>query len=125
MNIVGGFLFWIVAFIIIAILITKYMRWVTNVALSDYFREAEIIVEGGIPEKWVVQINRRLAMNWLISIFRQNPTGTELALRKIDKLIRFFKNSQFFEDEDARTLLLSQLQDTHKRWSNMTWEELS
>jgi len=125
MNIVGGFLFWIVAFIIIAILITKYMRWVTNVALSDYFREAEIIVEGRIPKKWVIQINRRLALNRLTSIFRKNPTGTELALRKIDKLIRFFKNSQFFEDEDARTLLLSQLQDTHKRWSNMTWEELS
>ena len=65
MNIAGSFLFWIVAFIIIAILITKYMRWVTNVALSDYFREAETIVEGGIPDKWVVQINRRLAMNCL------------------------------------------------------------
>ena len=125
MNIVGGFLFWIVAFIIIAFLITKYLRWVTNIALSDYFREAEIIVEGRIPKKWVIQINRRLALNRLTSIFRKNPTGTELALRKIDKLIRFFKNSQFFEDEDARTLLLSQLQDTHKRWSNMTWEELS
>lgn len=125
MNIAGSFLFWIVAFIIIAILITKYLRWVTDVALSDYFREAETITESGIPDKWVVQINRRLAMNWLTSIFRQNPTGTELALQKIDRLFRFFENSQFFESEDARELLLSQLQETRERWSQMTWEELS
>jgi hypothetical protein len=125
MNIAGSFLFWIIAFIIIAILITKYLRWVTDVALSDYFREAETITESGIPDKWVVQINRRLAMNWLTSIFRQNPTGTELALQKIDRLFRFFENSQFFESEDARELLLSQLQETRERWSQMTWEELS
>lgn len=125
MNIAGSFLFWIIAFIIIAILITKYLRWVTDVALSDYFREAETITESGIPDKWVVQINRRLAMNWLTPIFRQNPTGTELALQKIEGLIRFFENSQFFESEDARELLLSQLQETRERWSQMTWEELS
>jgi hypothetical protein len=125
MNIAGSFLFWIVAFTIIAILITKYLRWVTDVALSDYFREAETILEDRIPDKWVVQINRRLAMNWLTSIFRQNLTGTELALQKIDRLFRFFENSQFFESEDARELLLSQLQETRERWSQMTWEELS
>ena len=125
MNIAGSFLFWIVAFIIIAILITKYMRWVTNVALSDYFREAETIVEGGIPDKWVVQINRRLAMNWLTSIIRRKPSGTELALLKLDRLIHFFENSQFFESEDARDLLLSQLQLTRDRWAIMSWEELS
>jgi hypothetical protein len=125
MNIVGSFLFWIVAFIIIAILITKYMRWVTNIALSDYFREAETIVDGGIPDKWIVQINRRLAINWLTSIFRREPSGTDLVMLKIDRLIRFFENSQFFESEDARELLLSQLQETRERWSIMSWEELS
>ena len=125
MNIAGSFLFWIVAFIIIAILITKYLRWVTDVALSDYFREAETITESGIPDKWVVQINRRLAMNWLTSIFRREQSGTELALLKIDKLIRFFKNSQFFENEDVREMLLNQLHETRERWSNITWEELS
>jgi hypothetical protein len=125
MNIVGSFLFWIVAFIIIAILITKYMRWVTNIALSDYFREAETIVDGGIPDKWIVQINRRLAINWLTSIFRREPSGTDLVMLKIDRLIRFFENSQFFESDDARELLLSQLQETRERWSIMSWEEIS
>jgi hypothetical protein len=125
MNIAGGFLFWIAAFIIISILITKYLRWVTNVALSDYFRDAETIIEGGIPDKWVVQINRRLTFNRLTSIFQREPSGTELTFVRIDKLIRFFENSQFFESEDARDLLLSQLQETRERWFNMTWEELS
>jgi|GEM_PF-5383425 hypothetical protein len=125
MNIAGSFLFWIVAFIILAILVTKYMRWVTNVALSDYFRDAETIIEGGIPDKWVVQIDRRLAFNRLTSIFQREPSGTELALVRIDKLLRFFENSRFFENEEARELLLGQLHETRERWSKMTWDELS
>ena len=125
MNIAGSFLFWIVAFIILAILVTKYMRWVTNVALSDYFRDAETIIEGGIPDKWVVQIDHRLAFNRLTSIFQREPSGTELALVRIDKLLRFFENSRFFENEEARELLLGQLHETRERWSKMTWDELS
>jgi hypothetical protein len=73
----------------------------------------------------VVQIDRRLAFNRLTSIFQREPSGTELTFVRIDKLIRFFENSQFFESEDARDLLLSQLQETRERWFNMTWEELS
>jgi hypothetical protein len=112
-------------FAIIVIFLTVYMRRVADVALTEQFRAAESIVSGHIPDRWVVLINRRLTVNKLMPIFQHNRSGIELALRRIDKLIRFFKNSPFVESEEARELLLSQLQETRKRWINMTWEELS
>jgi hypothetical protein len=112
-------------FAIIVIFLTVYMRRVADVALTEQFRAAESIVSGHIPDRWVVLINRRLTVNKLMPIFQHNRSGIELALRRIDKLIRFFKNSPFFESEEARELLLSQLQETRERWINMTWKELS
>ncbi len=109
--------------VIVAFLI-MYMRRVADIALTEQFRAAESIVSGCIPDKWVVQINRRLAANRLVPIFQCDLSGSKLALRRMDKLISFFVNSPFFENEEARDLLLAQLWDTRKRWAKMTWEEL-
>ena len=110
-----------VVFAIAACLLTVYMRRVADVALTDQFRAAETIVDGRIPDQWVVQINRRLAFP---RVLRRDISGTELALDKIDKLYRFYEKSPFFENEKARELLLEQLQETRERWAKMTWEEL-
>jgi hypothetical protein len=125
MSILTSALSIVAIFAIIVIFLSVYMRRVADVALTEQFRAAESIVSGHIPDRWVVQINRRLTVNKLMPIFQHNRSGTELALRRIDKLIRFFESSPFFESEEARELLLSQLQETRKRWSNMTWEVLS
>jgi hypothetical protein len=109
------------AFAIVVGLIIVYVRRVAGVALTDEFRAAETIVDGRLPSKWAAQINRRLALTRLL---RRNVTGTELALDKIDKLVRFYAKSPFFEDERARKLLLARLQETRERWAKMTWEEL-
>jgi 5-bromo-4-chloroindolyl phosphate hydrolysis protein len=109
--------------VIVAFLI-MYMRRVADVALTEQFRAAESIVSGRIPDRWVAQINRRLVANRLVPIFQRNLSGTELALRRIDKLIKFFVNSPFFENEEVRKLLLTQLQGTRQRWARMTWDEL-
>ena len=114
-----------VAFAIIAGLLAVYMRRVADIALTDQFRAAETIVNGRIPEQWVAQINRRIARRGIMRLFLRDVTGIELALAKIDKLYRFYENSPFFEDAKARELLLSQLQETRKRWgAQVTWEEL-
>lgn len=42
----------------------------------------------------------------------------------IDRLIQFFEKSPFFENAEARELLLRQLKETRQRWSTMTWEEI-
>jgi hypothetical protein len=55
---------------------------------------------------------------------RRDVTGIEMALDKLDKLYRFFENGPFYENAEARGLLLKQLQETRGRWEKMTWEEL-
>jgi hypothetical protein len=102
-------------------LVSLYTRRVADVALTDPFRAAETIVNGRIPDRWVLQINRRLA---LPRVLRGHVTGTELALAKIDKLVRFYANSPFFENDRARELLLAQLQDTRARWAGSTWDDV-
>jgi hypothetical protein len=93
-------------------------------ALTDQFRAAEAIVNGRIPRKWVVQINRRIAWRGVMCLFGGDVSGTELALAKIDKLFRFCENSHFYESAEARELLLTQLREARGRWAKMTWEEL-
>lgn len=124
MVLVASVLFLAVAFAIIARLLTVYMRWVADGALTDQFRAAETIVNGRIPDQWVVQINRRIAWRRRMRLLRRDVSGTELALAKIDKLYRFYENSPFFENEEARELLLIQLRETRERWAKITWEEL-
>jgi hypothetical protein len=113
-----------VVFAIVAYLLTVYMRRVADVALTDQFRAAETIVDGRVPDKWVVQIKRRIAWESRLPFFRRDVSGTELLLARIDKLYRFYENSPFYENAEARELLLTELRETRERWAKMTWEEL-
>ena len=124
MTLIISTLFFALAFALIARLLAAYMRRVADLTLTDQFRAAETIVNGRVPDKWVVQINRRLAIGDKMSLFRRDVSGTELALAKIDKLYRFYENNPFFETAEARELLLTELRETRGRWAKMTWEEL-
>jgi hypothetical protein len=111
-------------FAIIVIFLNVYMRRIADVALTDQFRAAERIVEGRVPDQWIAQINRHITKREAARLFHRDRSGTELALEKIDKLYRFYENSPFFENEEARQLLLTQLRQTRGRWAKMKWEEL-
>jgi len=121
---VAGLLLLAVAFAIIVGLLAVYTRRVAEVALTDQFRAGEAIVSGRIPDQWVVQINRRIAWRGVIRLLGRDVPGTGLALAKIDKLLRFYENSSFYENAEARELLLTELRETRGRWAKMTWEEL-
>jgi hypothetical protein len=111
-------------FVIIVGFLIAYVRRVADVALTDQFRAAETIVDGRIPDQWVLQINRRIAWGNRLPLFRRDVSGTELLLAKIDKLYRFYENSPFYENAETRELLLTELRETRERWGKMTWEEL-
>jgi len=114
-----------VAFIVVVSAIVAYTRRVADSALTDQFRAAEFIYDGKFPAKWFGQINRRLAWNKFLPGFLTKPSGTELALQKIDRLSRFFEKSPFFENAESREILLTKLQETRERWLNMSWEEIT
>ena len=114
----------IIVFGLIVYGITFYLRGIVGFALTDKFQAAEAVNNGEIPEKWVVQINRRLHRQRLIPIFQRHHSGIELAVAKIDKLYQYFKNTPFVEDETAREILLEQLLKTKRQWAKMSWDIL-
>lgn len=121
----GPFLLvFVIAFVLVTIFIVVYTRRVADSALTDQFRAAESITNGNFPKKWYMQINRRLVLKRVIPALTPETSGTEQALQKIDRLIRFFEKSLFFENAAVRELLLTQLKETRQRWSKMTWEEI-
>ena len=111
-------------FAILMGLISVYVRRVADVALTVPFRAAETIVSGRIPDRWVRQINRRIAWTSRLPLWRRKAAGTELLLAELDKLTRFCEKSPFYETAQARELLLAELRDTRERWAKMSWEEL-
>ena len=114
----------VIAFALVVFSITVYTRRVADSALTDQFRAAESITNGRFPEKWLKQINRRLAIQRLLPFQKFKASETGQSLRKINRLIQFFEKSPFFENAEARDLLLSQLKETRQRWSAMTWEQI-
>ena len=115
----------VVAFPAITLLLALYMRRVADVALTDQFRAAETIVNGHVPDKWVLQIKWRIAWESRLPFFRRGVSRTELLLAEIDKLYRFYEDSPFYENAETRELLLTELRETRGRWAKMTWEELA
>lgn len=113
-----------IAFALVAMIIIAFTRRVADVTLTDQFRAAESISNGRFPEKWFIQINQFLALRRMIPVQRSGSPGTKKAVEKIDRLIRFFEKSPFFETEEARELLLKRLKDTRQHWLNMTWDEI-
>ena len=104
------------AFAIVVGLLIVYTRRVADVALTDQFRAGEAIVEGRIPAHWVAQIKRRQALRAVLRLFGRDAPAEEIVLAKIDKLYRFFDRSPFFENAEARELLLTKLRETRARW---------
>lgn len=115
----------VIAFALVAGFIAFYVRRVADVAITDQFRAAELICDDKFPDAWFEQINRRLARERLLPAFFTKMSGAEQALEKIDRLKRFFEKSPFYENAEARELLLEKLRDTRQHWSNMSWEDLS
>jgi hypothetical protein len=115
----------VIAFALVAAFIAFYIRRVADLAITDQFRAAESIANGEFPEKWYAQINRRLGRIRVFLPFIPETKGMEQALQNIDRLTRFFENSPFFENAQARELLLSQLREARQRWVAMTWEDIS
>jgi hypothetical protein len=114
----------IIAFGLVTFFIAMYTRRIADAALTDQFRAAESIANGHIPERWVRQINQQLAIKQALPILQPGVSGVGLVLKKIDRLYRFFEKSPFFENGEARELLLANLRETRQRWSKMTWEEI-
>lgn len=113
-------LMFVIACIIVTITLIKLIFFVTNksasVAITSYFLAAEYILEYHQPPMtWIyppISLSRRLLG---LGKKKSSPDPAYL-LFKMDDLILFFEHSSFFQDEEARTALLQQLNDERDSW---------
>lgn len=111
-------------FAVVAMIIITYTRRVVEMTLTDQFRAAESLAQGRIPAQWQARIQRRLSLERVMTWGREPATGARLAIQNLDRLVLYFERSPFFENEEARGLLLTKLRETRGRWQAMTWEQI-
>jgi hypothetical protein len=117
-------LLFVIGFILFTGLILVVYQRVIGAALTEPFRAAETIVNGGVPTGWLAQINRQLAWRRLFLPKRGGPDAVALLIKKIDRLHRYFENNSFYESIEARQVMLSRLRAARLRWCGLTWTEL-
>lgn len=98
-------LIFIIAVVIGMALVVGTLLWVTDKAghsaITSYFKAAEYIIEHHQPPpKWMEKAS----------------TNREDILKRMDDLILFFEHSTFFEDENARSVLLEKLNQERADW---------
>lgn len=77
-------------------------------------KSAEFIMETGqVPPFW---FKREITLPVL---------GKLICLRRIRKLISYFKNSTIAGEEGTRALIVSKLTRIHNDWTDLEWDDLS
>jgi len=93
-------------------------------------REAETIINTGkVPKEWRNKLEKRVS---LVNKTSKNPgkisriqeQAKGIALKRIDRLIDYFKASPLVENKETRRILLDQLQETRKAWEEKEWKEI-
>jgi hypothetical protein len=116
----------IISFVLFLLFFFIYWRQVIDGGITRHFRAAELIADGYFPTTWVRTIERRLWWQRTLPLyfFHQPPTGTELALAKLDEVALFFLRNSAFVEPEAKKVLIAQLKAARFRWQPLTWEEL-
>jgi hypothetical protein len=117
--------FVLVGFVLFLLFVALYWRQVVNRGFMRYFRAGELITEGYLPPFWVAAIERRL---WWQRVLpwrrRQAPTGTDLAVVKLDEVATFLLDHSGFLEPAAKKLLFDQLKAARSEWQTLPWDEL-
>lgn len=106
----------VVASVIGASLVAWVIVWTTNQstesAITRHFKASEYILDTGQPPPaWL------RAPLWKRLIGAETGSARdEIALMRLDELIRFFEQCSFYEDEYAREQHLAQLDAVKKAW---------
>lgn len=115
----------VVGFVIFLLFFVVYWHQVIGRGITRHFHAAEIIAEGYLPPTWARMIDRRLWWRRMLPLsFRPPPTGTELALAKLDEVALFFLRNSTFVDPAAKKLLIAQLKEARFRWQALPWDTL-
>ncbi|GIV80024.1 hypothetical protein FKZ61_009180 [Litorilinea aerophila] len=88
--------------------ILYWSNWLAHRHITTRFRDAEFILQHHrAPESW---IKRGSGMGQRVGEPRRD------ILARLDELITFFESCPFFDGEETRQLLLSQLRQEREQW---------
>ena len=107
------------------------MMWLTNksvgAAITQRFQEAEFILEHHqAPKSWAKRQNIFAALMQRTSLSAQYGAANtkEAVMLRLDQLIAYFETSPFVQNEETRTLLLSQLAQEREQWAQKSLAEI-
>ena len=79
----------------------------------DLHRQTELILETRkVPEEWVRRLKERRGNSC-------DRTVRQEALKRMDRLLAYFRRAPVFSDDESRKQLLSQLQEIREEWLSL------
>jgi hypothetical protein len=131
---VWSFAIALVAFVVAIVLIMRLLIWWTTSTVKNYVesrnRAAEAIADTGRPpDFWTHKLKLRIerlrsSPEGLAKARRVEERAKRICLRKVSKLMAYFKSTTLVEDEETRKILLDELQRAYDSWEKKNWEEM-
>ena len=125
MNLLIILIIFVTFFIFFTKLIIALTGKTSELFLTRYFREIEaLFVESKLPEDWVQNLRKIANRKKKYKRLHRKEQARAFLLLKIADLRTFFKTCRFVESEEARTLLLSQIENLKETWETADMSEI-
>ncbi len=113
-------------FLLLIKLIASLMGRVSERMLTQYFRSIDaLFAQNALPEDWTKQLKKLAQARRVIR--KNQPWEVEakaFLLKKTYKLRKFFETCRFVDSEEARALLLTQIDNLTERWEQSELSEI-
>jgi hypothetical protein len=101
---------------ILSKLIIIYAEKVITILVEKKHKDAEAILSTGtVPPRWI-----KLG----IASYMGGDILKLIAIRRLDKIIKYFKHSPMVESDNARQILIERLQSIQDSWCKMEWKKM-
>ena len=122
-------------FIILIIIVTFFMfliKFIVSLTgrvservLTRYFRSVEaLFAQNKLPEDWVKHLEKLAKARRRSAQLPRSARAKAFLLKKITELRKFFNTCRFVESEEARTMLLNQIDNLKERWERSDASEI-
>lgn len=122
-------------FIILVIIVTFFMfliKFIVSLTgrvseriLTQYFRSIEaLFAQNKLPEDWVKHLEKLAKARQRSGHLPRSEQAKAFLLQKIMELRKFFKTCRFVESEEARSMLLYQIDNLKERWQSSDASEI-
>ncbi len=102
----------VVVFFIGKLLVAYATRW-TSIFVESHMLDAELILRTGlVPARWLSggRLRRRMS----------KPR----ALRRLDRLVKYYERTPFVENDTVRKTLVDRLDHVLDAWENADWSDI-